>query len=167
MSYEKLIAEAQEYLLPDKMALVEKAYVFAAKAHQGQTRKSGEPLNDGSISPMRGMDKNGPTADLRSVLKAESNKEAIMTVLNQKFSATLMQSPESREKLATLTDTFFRNGGQHIQYNIVDAQELREAKKHPEKYRDLIVRVGSVSSYFVFLTPEVQDDIIARTEQGL
>ncbi len=129
-------------------------------------RKSGEPLDDGSISPMPGMDTHGPTATLRSVVKA-GFKEAKMTVLNQKFPATLIQSPENREKFAALIDTFFRNGGQHIQFNIVDAQELREAKKHPELYRDLIVRVGGFSAYFVYLTPELQDDIIARTEQGL
>lgn len=129
-------------------------------------RKSGEPLNDGGISPMRGMDKLGPTAVLRSVLKADF-KESNMTVLNQKFSATLMRSPESREKLAVLTDTFFRKGGQHVQYNIVDAQELRDAKKHPELYKELLVRVGGFSAYFVTLSPEVQDEIIARTEHEL
>jgi pyruvate formate-lyase/glycerol dehydratase family glycyl radical enzyme len=128
-------------------------------------RKSGEPLNDGSISPMRGIDKFGPTAVLNSVIKA-GFKESDMTVLNQKFPATIMQSPENREKLAALTDTFLRSGGQHVQYNVVDAQELREAKEHPEMYRDLVVRVGGFSTYFVNLTPEVQDEIISRTEQG-
>ena len=77
-----------------------------------------------------------------------------------------MQSPESREKLAVLTDTFLRSGGQHVQYNLVDAQMLRDAKEHPEMYRDLVVRVGGFSAYFVHLAPEVQDDVIARTEQG-
>jgi pyruvate formate-lyase/glycerol dehydratase family glycyl radical enzyme len=129
-------------------------------------RKAWEPLNDGSLSPMRGMDKSGPTAVLRSVLKADF-KESSMSVLNQKFSGTIMQSPESREKLALLTDTFMRSGGQHVQYNIVDTQELREAQKNPEKYRDLVVRVGGFSVYFVDICTEVQDDIIARSEHGL
>lgn len=128
-------------------------------------RKAAEPLNDGSFSPMRGMDRRGPTVTIRSVLKA-GFKESSMTVLNQKFSGTIVQSPESQEKLAMLTDTFFRGGGQHIQYNLVDAQMLRDAKEHPEMYRDLVVRVGGFSAYFVHLSPEVQDDIIARTEQG-
>jgi pyruvate formate-lyase/glycerol dehydratase family glycyl radical enzyme len=128
-------------------------------------RKAKEPLNDGSISPMRGMDKLGPTGVLRSVLKAGFD-ESYATVLNQKFSGTVMQSLESREKLSVLTDTFFRNGGQHIQFNLVDTEELLDAKANPEKHRDLVVRVGGFSAYFVMLSEEVQDDIIARSEQG-
>ncbi len=128
-------------------------------------RKSKEPLNDGSISPMRGMDKFGPTGVIRSVLKA-GFKESYASCLNQKFSGTVMQSQESREKLATLIDTFFRNGGQHIQFNLVDTEELLDAKTHPEKHRDLVVRVGGFSAYFVMLSPEIQDDIIYRSTQG-
>jgi pyruvate formate-lyase/glycerol dehydratase family glycyl radical enzyme len=128
-------------------------------------RKSREPLNDGSISPMRGMDKLGPTGVLRSVLNAGFT-ESYASCLNQKFSGTVMQSPESREKLAILTDTFFRNGGQHIQFNLVDTEELLDAKAHPENHRDLVVRVGGFSAYFVMLAPEIQDDIIYRSEQG-
>ncbi len=128
-------------------------------------RKSKEPLNDGSISPMRGMDKLGPTGVMRSALKA-GFEESYASCLNQKFSWTVMQSPESREKLAVLTDTFFRNGGQHIQYNMVDTAELKDAKVNPEKHRDLVVRVGGFSAYFVMLSPEIQDDVILRSEQG-
>jgi len=128
-------------------------------------RKAKEPLNDGSISPMRGMDKLGPTAVLRSVLKA-GFKESYATCLNQKFSSSITQSPESREKLAVLTDTFMRNGGQHIQFNLVDTKELLDAKAHPDKHRDLVVRVGGFSAYFIMLSPEIQDDIIYRSEQG-
>jgi formate C-acetyltransferase len=128
-------------------------------------RKSKEPLNDGSISPMRGMDKLGPTGVIRSVIKA-GFKESYASCLNQKFSGTVMQSQESREKLATLIDTFFRNGGQHIQFNLVDTEELLDAKIHPEKHRDLVVRVGGFSAYFVMLSPEIQDDIIYRSTQG-
>jgi pyruvate-formate lyase len=128
-------------------------------------RKAKEPLNDGSISPMRGMDKLGPTGVIRSALKA-GFKESYASCLNQKFSSTVTQSLESREKLAILTDTFFRNGGQHIQFNLVDTKELLDAKAHPEKHRDLVVRVGGFSAYFVMLSPEIQDDIIYRSEQG-
>jgi pyruvate-formate lyase len=128
-------------------------------------RKAKEPLNDGSISPMRGMDKEGPTGVIRSVLKA-GFKESYASCLNQKFSGTVMQSPESREKLGILIDTFFRNGGQHIQFNMVDTEELLDAKAHPEKHRDLVVRVGGFSAYFVMLSPEIQDDIIYRSTQG-
>ena len=87
--------------------------------------------------------------------------------LNQKFSDTVVRSPGSRKKLTTLTDTFLRQGGQHIQYNLVDTKELLDAKAHPENHQDLIVRVGGFSAYFVQLTPEIQDDVINRSEQGL
>ncbi len=129
-------------------------------------RKAGEPLNDGSLSPMRGTDRKGVTAVLRSALNADF-KESRASVLNQRFPITLMQSPETMDKLASLTQTFMTSGGSHIQYNILDQQKLLEAKKHPEQYKDLIVRVGGYSAYWVHLTPEIQDDIIARTEQGL
>jgi pyruvate-formate lyase len=128
-------------------------------------RKAKEPLNDGSISPMRGMDKLGPTGVMRSAIKA-GFKESYASCLNQKFSSSVTQSPESREKLAVLTDTFFRNGGQHIQFNLVDTKELLDAKAHPDKHRELVVRVGGFSAYFVMLSPEIQDDIIYRSEQG-
>jgi len=129
-------------------------------------RKAKEPLDDASMSPMRGMDKAGPTAVLRSALKARFH-ESYASALNQKFSSAIAQSPESRSKLVTLTDTFLRQGGQHIQYNLLDTQELLDAKAHPENHRDLIVRVGGFSAYFVQLSPEIQDDVIGRSEQGL
>ncbi|MBI4333875.1 MAG: hypothetical protein HY673_21645, partial [Chloroflexi bacterium] len=103
-------------------------------------RKAGEPLTDGSLSATPGMDRNGPTALLNSALKADF-KEAVASVLNLRFSAPLLQSIELRDKVARLTESYFRRGGSYIQYNILDAESLREAKRRPEKYRDLIVRV--------------------------
>jgi formate C-acetyltransferase len=129
-------------------------------------RKSKEALNDGSISPMRGVDTHGPTGVLRSVLKAGFD-ESTVSCLNQKFAGSTMKSPESRAKLALLTETFMKQGGQHIQYNLVDAAELLDAKAHPENHRDLVVRIGGFSAYFVELSPEIQDDVIGRSEQGL
>ena len=78
-------------------------------------RKAFEPLNDGSISPMRGADKNGPTAVLRSVLKAEF-KESHASVLNQKFSSAILRSNESIGKLVAYTNAFMGNGGSHIPF---------------------------------------------------
>lgn len=129
-------------------------------------RKALEPLNDGSASPMRGVDVNGPTAVLRSVLKA-GFEDSYAQVLNQKFSTAILQSPESIEKLVMFTKTFMQNGGTHIQYNIADSEELKEAKVKPQEHRDLIVRIGGFSAYFVQLSPEIQEDVITRTEQRL
>ena len=99
-----------------------------------------EPLNDGSISPMRGADTNGPTAVIRSVLKA-GFEDSHAQVLNQKFSTAILQSSESLEKLVNYTNTFFMNGGTHIQYNLIDKQELLDAKVNPQEHKDLIVRI--------------------------
>lgn len=129
-------------------------------------RKALEPLNDGAASPMRGADTNGPTAVIRSVLKAGFD-DSYAHVLNQKFSASILQSPESLEKMLAFTNTFFLNGGTHIQYNITDKEELVDAKVKPTEHGDLIVRIGGFSAYFVQLSPEIQEDVITRSEQML
>ncbi|MFH1487253.1 MAG: pyruvate formate lyase family protein [Chloroflexota bacterium] len=129
-------------------------------------RKAGTPLVDGSLSPMAGMDRNGPTAVLNSALKADY-KESLVAILNQKFPLTVASNPETMEKIAALTTTFINNGGLHIQFNFIDRNVLLDAKKHPERYKDLVVRVAGYSAYFVNLSPEIQDEIIARTEQSL
>jgi len=129
-------------------------------------RKAFEPLNDGSISPMRGADKKGPTAVLRSALKAEF-KESHASVLNQKFSAAILRSNESIDKLVAYTNAFMSHGGSHIQYNMVDTNELRDAKINPENHSDLIVRIGGFSAYFTQLSSDIQDDVINRSEHTL
>jgi pyruvate formate-lyase/glycerol dehydratase family glycyl radical enzyme len=129
-------------------------------------RKAFEPLNDGAVSPMRGTDKKGPTAVLRSAIKA-GFKESHASVLNQKFSAAILRSDESIEKLVAYTTAFMANGGSHIQYNLVDTREMRDAKIHPENHRDLIVRIGGFSAYFTQLSPGIQDDVINRNEHSL
>jgi pyruvate formate-lyase/glycerol dehydratase family glycyl radical enzyme len=129
-------------------------------------RKALEPLNDGALSPMRGADKKGPTAVIRSALKA-GFKESYASVLNQKFSAAIVRSEESIDKLVAYTNAFMLNNGSHIQYNMIDTNELRAAKKDPDNYRDLIVRIGGFSAYFTQLSPSIQDDVINRSEHNL
>jgi pyruvate-formate lyase len=129
-------------------------------------RKRGEPLNDGSLSPMRGMDTKGPTAVANSVIKADFS-EAAAAILNQKFPQSFARNINSLEKVAQFTEVLLGSGASHIQYNFIDKQLLLEAQKHPEQHKDLIVRVAGYSAYFINLTREVQDDIISRTEQAL
>ncbi len=129
-------------------------------------RNAWSPLTDGSLSPMVGMDKKGPTAVMNSAIRADF-KEAAVSILNQKFPLAFVHSPESMDKVADFTLTFIRLGGSHIQYNFLDRKTLLEAKKHPENYRDLVVRVAGYSAYFVHLSPELQDEIIARSEQWI
>ncbi|MFH1559965.1 MAG: pyruvate formate lyase family protein [Chloroflexota bacterium] len=129
-------------------------------------RKAGLPLADASLSPTQGADVNGPTAVCNSALKADFT-DARTAVLNQKFPLALFNNSGFADKLIDFTEAFMRSGGLHIQYNLLDAETLRKAKEHPEQYKDLIVRVAGYSAYFVLLSPEVQDEIIARTEQTL
>nr|MCR5388876.1 hypothetical protein [Lachnospiraceae bacterium] len=126
-------------------------------------RKAFEPLCDGSASPMRGQDKNGPTAVLRSVINA-GFKDAYACVLNQKINASIVKSEEGVKRLIEYTNAFMGAGGTHIQYNIVDSEELKEAKEKPAEYTDLIVRIGGYSAYFIQLSGEIQDDVICRSE---
>jgi pyruvate formate-lyase/glycerol dehydratase family glycyl radical enzyme len=125
-------------------------------------RKIGEPLSDG-ISPSQGADKKGPTAVIKSVSKIDHVKTG-GTLLNQKFMPQLLADEVGINKLAHLIRAYFKLGGHHIQFNVVDAETLRQAQKNPEKYRDLIVRVAGYSDYFTDIGKELQDEIISRTE---
>jgi formate C-acetyltransferase len=125
-------------------------------------RKAGEPLSDG-ISPVQGVDRKGPTAVLLSASKMDHVRTG-GTLLNLKFTPQLLEDEEGLEKLGHLIRTYFKLDGHHVQFNVVTAQTLRDAQAHPEKYRDLIVRVAGYSDYFCDLNRGLQDDIIARTE---
>lgn len=126
-------------------------------------RLSGLPVSEG-ISPVQGVDVNGPTAVLKSAAKIDHLRTG-GTLLNQKFTPQIFESEEANKKIVSLIRSYFKMDGHHIQFNVVNAETLREAQKHPENYKDLIVRVAGYSDYFVDLTPELQEEIIRRTEQ--
>ena len=128
-------------------------------------RKAKEPLSEG-ISPVQGADKKGPTAVLKSASKLDHLRTG-GTLLNQKFTPSFFDDEESIEKMTALIRGYFRMNGHHIQFNVISATTLRDAQKHPEKYRDLIVRVAGYSDYFNDLGEDLQNEIIQRTEQGL
>jgi pyruvate formate-lyase/glycerol dehydratase family glycyl radical enzyme len=127
-------------------------------------RKAGEPLSEG-VSPVHGADRKGPTAVIKSVAKIDHARTG-GTLLNQKFTPQLLADEEGLGKLAHLIRTYFKLDGHHIQFNVVSSDMLRDAQRHPEKYRDLIVRVAGYSDYFVDLNLELQNEIIKRTEHG-
>ncbi len=127
-------------------------------------RKAKEPLSEG-ISPVQGADRKGPTSVLKSAAKIDHIRTG-GTLLNQKFSPGFFDGDESIRKLTALIRSYFKMDGHHIQFNVVSADTLREAQKHPEKYRDLIVRVAGYSDYFNDLGEDLQNEIIHRTEQG-
>ena len=118
-----------------------------------------------SIGAVPGCDVNGPTALLNSVLKANQYLAVSGNVLQMKFSKSQFNTPRGTEAFISLAKTYFAHGGQTLQVNVLDAEELKKAKEAPEKYGDLIVRVGGFSTYFTKLEPGLQDNIIKRTEQ--
>jgi formate C-acetyltransferase len=125
-------------------------------------RRAGTPLSEG-ISPVQGADRQGPTAVLNSAAKMDHVRTG-GTLLNMKFTPRTVEGEQGLDGLARLVRTYFKQGGHHIQFNVVSAQTLREAQAHPELYRDLIVRVAGYSDYFCDLGKSLQDEIIARTE---
>ena len=126
-------------------------------------RKAGKPVSEG-ISPVQGADRKGPTAVIKSAAKFDHIKTG-GTLLNQKFSPSFFKDEEAIKKIGQLIRTYFRMDGHHIQFNVVSADTLRKAQANPEQYSNLIVRVAGYSDYFNDLTPELQEEIICRTEQ--
>ena len=130
-------------------------------------RNAFEPLAEGS-SPAHNADKNGPTAVFKTVAKLPTEKITGGVLLNQKMTPQMLSTEENKQKLEMLIRTFFnRLHGYHVQYNIVSRETLIDAQKHPEKHKDLIVRVAGYSAFFNVLSKKTQDDIIGRTEQTL
>lgn len=130
-------------------------------------RKAWEPLAEG-CSPAHNCDKQGPTAVFKTVSKLPTEKITGGVLLNQKMTPTMIATDENKQKLELLISAFFnRLHGYHVQYNIVSKETLLDAQAHPEKHKDLIVRVAGYSAFFNVLSRKTQDDIIGRTEQSL
>lgn len=130
-------------------------------------RKAHAPLAEG-CSPAHNADRHGPTAVFKTVSKLPTHLITGGVLLNQKMNPSMLATAENRQKLEFLISTFFnRLHGYHVQYNIVSKETLIDAQKHPEKHKDLIVRVAGYSAFFNVLSKATQDDIIGRTEQSL
>jgi len=130
-------------------------------------RKAFTPVAEG-CSPTSGTDTLGPTAVFKSVSKLPTGKILGGVLLNQKLSPSALANETQKQKLISIIRTFFATlKGWHVQYNIVSRDTLLAAKKNPENYRDLVVRVAGYSAFYTTLSPDTQDDIIARTEQTL
>jgi trans-4-hydroxy-L-proline dehydratase len=124
-------------------------------------RLSGLPLSEG-ISPVQGVDLNGPTA----VIKSASKMDHLLTggtLLNVKFTPQVLAGEKGLDSLVHLVRSYFRMDGHHIQFNVVDAETLRKAQQNPEAYGNLIVRVAGYSDYFNNLSEQLQNEIIKRT----
>jgi formate C-acetyltransferase len=125
-------------------------------------RKAKVAVSEG-ISPVQGADHCGPTAVIKSAAKIDHLRTG-GTLLNQKFAPEFFEDDESIHNMTKLIRSYFRMDGHHIQFNVVSAETLRDAQKHPENYRDLIVRVAGYSDYFNDLGEDLQEEIILRTE---
>jgi formate C-acetyltransferase len=126
-------------------------------------RLAGKPVSEG-ISPASGADRRGPTAVIKSAAKMDHLRTG-GTLLNQKFAPAVLGGEEGLHSMASLIRTYFSLDGHHIQFNVIDRKTLLDAQKHPEDYKDLIVRVAGYSDHFHNLSKELQDEIIERTEQ--
>ena len=127
---------------------------------------AGQALTDGSLSAMPGTDVNGPTALVMSAAKSQDAIKYTATHMNMKFPPDQLKTRKGRDNVLKLVKTYFDNDGYHIQFNVLDTAILRDAQKHPENYRDLVVRVAGFSAFFTKLAPGVQDEVIARTLQS-
>jgi formate C-acetyltransferase len=117
-----------------------------------------------AISPVQGMDTQGPTANIRSTLYPDHSLAANGLVVDLKFSPGFFSTNSHRKMIRSLVETYFAEGGQEIQFNVVNRETLLEAQQNPQKHRNLVVRVSGFSAYFVSLDKVLQDEIIKRTE---
>jgi len=129
-------------------------------------RKKGTLLADGTMSPMQGMDHNGPVAVMQSAMRVDQDPFQA-TLLNMKFSPSTLQTEEDMDKLATLITTYLHNGGKHVQFNVVSKDTLLAAREDPAAHRSLLIRIAGYSAYFVQLNNEMQEEVINRSEHSL
>lgn len=148
-------------------------YTVSAHVPMGQNvaatpdgRLSGSPLADGGMSPMYGRDRLGPTAVLRSVARAPLTRASNGTLLNMKFLPVFFQTLRGQKQFSALLKAFVRLGIHHVQFNVLRREDLLAARRNPEAYRGLTVRVAGYTAYFTELAEDLQDEIIARTTFG-
>jgi len=130
-------------------------------------RRAWTPLSDGS-SASHGADVNGPTAVMLSnyTSKNYGRRERAARLLNIKFTPKCLTGDDGTRKLVSFIRTFCDLKLWHVQFNVINRETLLAAQKDPEKYRNLIVRIAGYSAYFVDLSPDLQNDLIARTEHS-
>jgi len=161
---------SQARLEPDDSPFVPGAFCWIMHERLGREcgatpdgRPAGFPFADG-CGAAQGRERRGPTAAVLSV--TSWNPEPLIggAAFNMRFNRALFNAPEAQDKLKQLALTFLQRGGFETQINVLDHQILEEAQKHPEQYRDLIVRIGGYSDYFTRLSPEMQAEVMLRTE---
>jgi pyruvate-formate lyase len=129
-------------------------------------RRAGETLSDGG-SPSQGCNRQGATATLRSLARADYRTVPGGVAINLRLSPRHLEGEEGVQRLADLLKTYVALGGEQLQVTVVDADTLRGALETPQRYQDLVVRVAGFTAYFVTLEPALQREIVARAEAGL
>ncbi|MBR1781143.1 MAG: hypothetical protein IJ751_07080 [Oscillospiraceae bacterium] len=127
-------------------------------------RRAGEPISEGGISPAQGSNSSGATSTMMSVARLDHSRLRHGEVLNLRMNPSAVSTAEKLRKFERMIRTYVDMGGFLVQFNIVSTETLKDAQLHPEKHRDLVVRVATYAAYFVELGPEMQDDIIRRME---
>ena len=129
-------------------------------------RKGGAILADASLSPDHGTDTHGPIAVFQSAMKVDQDPYQ-GTLMNMKFHPSALKTEDDLTKLGSMIQTYLTHGGKHVQFNVVDREEMVDAKAHPEDHPELVVRVAGYSAYFTRLTPGIQDEVIERMSHDL
>jgi formate C-acetyltransferase len=127
-------------------------------------RKAGEPLSEGGISPHQGRNVSGATASLNSVAKLDHVKLANGSIYNMRVAGRAVKDDDALRSFTRMIRTYFENGGNLVQFNFASNEMLRAAQRDPEKYKDLLVRVATYSAFFVEISSDLQENIIARNE---
>ena len=126
-------------------------------------RMADEPLAEEALTPMRGREQNGPWDVIASALKIDQLPYHVVE-MDMNFSRSAMADDQALDALEEMIRYYFRSGGKHIQFNVYDIDELKDAMANPEKHEDLIVRLGGTSAYFMQLSPGLQAEMIKRSQ---
>ncbi len=168
-----IIAECKKYegihsnanLIPSVFCWVMHEFFGRSTGATPDGRLAGFPLGDGS-GPCQGREMNGPTASIVSSTKWEHHELIGGVAVNMKFSKKSL-GEQSLLTMQNIIETYLKRGGFEIQINVIDKETLEKARKNPEQYRDLVVRIGGYSDYFVKLSPNMQAEVILRTEHNI
>ncbi len=167
---EHIIRECEKYrglhsnarLIPSVFCWIKHEYFGRRTSATPDGRPAGFPLGDGS-GPCQGREMNGPTASVLSSTKWEHHKLIGGVAVNLKFSKASLGA-HSLAAVMAIAKTYLMRGGFELQINVIDNETLKKARLQPDQYRDLVVRIGGYSDYFVTLSSQMQDEVIARTE---
>jgi len=163
---------ARHRMAPDEAHFIPGAFCWIMHERLGSVcgatpdgRRAGFPFADGG-GPAQGREAGGPTSAILSTTSWDHAPLIGGVAYNMKFNSSLFDSPESVKRLEELLVTYLRRGGFEVQVNVVDPETLRKAKAHPDAYRDLVVRIGGYTDYFVNLSPGMQDEVLMRMGFG-